>query len=367
MDMKEFERFNNVMDASIDKVVTDHLNKLSDIEYCVTTIQNIIANGGNTEILLTRATECVRTIKDEIEYFNSIDNIITSNLKELEEVKGRNRQLKEVNQNTLDTFKKITKEKDNKIKELNEKICRLTSENDTLSKNNIKYNDLFNLKDEKIGELNNKIDELNIEIDKKNIEIESLKAKVNSNNTYEELKETISKIEISVKDKKELKEMSKALSNIKTMLAGGYNENCLIEQINSLEDYGLIGRVDRIVRKLNDVNTSIKDNSLDTNNDSLIEERINKLDKTIEMIEENSKTLVVSNRAKKHKDVLSVNMHGETHPRFDNSIDKNELISDYKSGMTLKELSEKYGLSAPGIRNRLMFYGVYEKKYNTKK
>ena len=130
--------------------------------------------------------------------------------------------------------------------------------------------------------------------------------------------------------------------------------NKLSEDVNRLEN-----KVDSLTVSVNKLE--------DTEKDKEIADRINKLDKTIEMIEENSKTLVVSNRAKKHKDVLSVNMHGETHPRFDNSIDKNELISDYKSGMKLKELSEKYGLSAPGIRNRLMFYGVYEKKYNTKK
>ena len=46
-----------------------------------------------------------------------------------------------------------------------------------------------------------------------------------------------------------------------------------------------------------------------------------------------------------------------------NDIDNNSLIADYKSGMILKDLSEKYHISIPGIRNRLMDLGVYKQVY----
>ena len=44
-------------------------------------------------------------------------------------------------------------------------------------------------------------------------------------------------------------------------------------------------------------------------------------------------------------------------------IDDEQLKEAYNKGMTLKELSNKYNMSVPGIRNRLITLGVYQMKY----
>ena len=369
MDMKEFERFNNIMDASIDKVVTDHLNKLSDIEYCVTTIQNIIANGGNTKTLLTYATECVRTIKDEIEYFNSIDNIITSNLKELEELKGRNRQLKEINQNALDTYKKIIKEKDSKIEELNEKIGRLTSENDSLNEIKIRYDNLTKLnknecerlnseikeKDRVIYELNNRIISLETSIkkvligtyDKDGNKIPGVMDKLNTD--IRNMSTFIKKVLIGTYDKdgNKIPGVMDELNNVNSKLDNN------IDNISGIKDYtNDISRLENKVDSLTDSVNKLEDTEKD--------EKIAELNGAIQMIKDNVNTITYHYKTKEKG---RNNMHGKEHPRYNKLIDDNELIEDYKSGMILRELSAKYGMSIPGIRSRLIFLGVYKDVY----
>ena len=44
-------------------------------------------------------------------------------------------------------------------------------------------------------------------------------------------------------------------------------------------------------------------------------------------------------------------------------IDDEQLKEDYNKGMTLKELSNKYNMSVPGIRNRLIKLKIYQMKY----
>ena len=89
-------------------------------------------------------------------------------------------------------------------------------------------------------------------------------------------------------------------------------------------------------------------------------EMIESLEKAVNLIDDNAKALTLS---KKLKTEPRVNMHGEEHPRYRNDIDNNSLIADYQSGMILKDLSEKYHISIPGIRNRLMDLGVYKQVY----
>ena len=84
------------------------------------------------------------------------------------------------------------------------------------------------------------------------------------------------------------------------------------------------------------------------------------LAEAIKLVNDNSKALSMS---KKMKEEPRVNMHGAEHPRYDLSIDNTKLIEDYNSGMILKELSNKYKMSIPGIRNRLMDLGVYKQVY----
>lgn len=91
---------------------------------------------------------------------------------------------------------------------------------------------------------------------------------------------------------------------------------------------------------------------------------IESLDKVVDLIDENAKALTLSRKLKTEP---NVNKHGAEHPRYKDNIDNDELIKDYKSGRILKELSEKYKLSIPGIRNRLIDLGVYQNKYKTDK
>ena len=96
-------------------------------------------------------------------------------------------------------------------------------------------------------------------------------------------------------------------------------------------------------------------------------EMIEKLDGAVQsingivgLVDENVKSIALSHKL---KTTPRVNMHGEEHPRYRNDIDNNSLIADYQSGMILKDLSEKYHISIPGIRNRLMDLGVYKQVY----
>ena len=85
-----------------------------------------------------------------------------------------------------------------------------------------------------------------------------------------------------------------------------------------------------------------------------------RLEKAIDLINENAQALSLS---KKLKSEPRVNMHGEQHPRYITSIDNQELIKDYQSGMILKDLGAKYKMSPQGVRNRLIDLGVYKSVY----
>ena len=132
------------------------------------------------------------------------------------------------------------------------------------------------------------------------------------------------------------------------------------EQSKEIEDknieigslYGRLETAEEIIR--------VKDEAMSKISETLE----NKLFEVSNLIEENAKALVLS---KKLKTDPKVNIKGEGHPRYVDSIDNDSLIEDYKSGMILKDLSDKYKLSIPGIRNRLIDLGVYQNKYNTNK
>lgn len=127
--------------------------------------------------------------------------------------------------------------------------------------------------------------------------------------------------------------------------------NKLSEDVNRLEN-----KVDSLTDSVSKLDNTEKDKE--------IADRINKLDKTIDMIDENARALTYVYKTKKYP---NKDLKGEKNPRYNTLINNDELIKDYKDGMILKELSTKYGLTIPGIRNRLIYLGVYENKYNTKK
>lgn len=138
-------------------------------------------------------------------------------------------------------------------------------------------------------------------------------------------------------------------------------------------------KVNELIRQLNNQNVTLgqlqgrlemmdrlieaKNNNSNMVSVSLVD-MVETLEKAVNLINENAKALTLS---KKLKTEPNVNKHGAEHPRFNDNVKNEDLVEDYKSGMLLKELSEKYGLSIPGIRNRLIALGEYQAKYNTNK
>ena len=120
----------------------------------------------------------------------------------------------------------------------------------------------------------------------------------------------------------------------------------------------LVGQLQGRLEMMNEV-IKAKDNNSNMVQVDLVE-MIESLEKAVNLIDENAKALSLS---KKLKTEPRVNMHGEEHPRYRNDIDNDSLIADYKSGMILKDLSSKYGISIPGVRNRLIDLGVYKQVY----
>lgn len=119
--------------------------------------------------------------------------------------------------------------------------------------------------------------------------------------------------------------------------------------------------VNRLENKVDSLNDSI--NKLD---DTEKDEKIAELNDIIQMVKDNAKVMAVSQSCHIRK-INKKEMHGKDNPRYNLSVDDNELIKDYEDGMILRELSEKYDMTIPGIRARLINLGVYKKKYNTKK
>lgn len=94
-----------------------------------------------------------------------------------------------------------------------------------------------------------------------------------------------------------------------------------------------------------------------------IVEMIESLEKAVNLIEENAKTISTATHMK--------NRHigsGNEHPAYRQDVDSKALIDDYNSGkFNLKELAEKYGMTSPGLRDRLIKLGVYKSVYKSHK
>lgn len=146
------------------------------------------------------------------------------------------------------------------------------------------------------------------------------------------------------------------------------------EQSKEIEDKNIeIGTLQGRLETAEEI-ISVKDKALST----IAETLENKLFEVSNLIEENAKALVLS---KKLKTDPKVNTKGEGHPRYKEDIDNDKLIKEYNELLEfnskqtdkkykkaiLKELSDKYKLSIPGIRNRLIDLGVYQSQYETNK
>lgn len=164
-------------------------------------------------------------------------------------------------------------------------------------------------------------------------------------NKFKEIQD--SKLDELSRENDHLVDENKRLNNELNQLTINYNKQSV-----------LLGNMQATVDYLNKL-VEAKNNSSNMVQVDLVE-MIESLEKAVNLINENAKALSLS---KKLKDEPRVNMHGEEHPRYRNDIDNDSLVADYKSGMILKDLSSKYKISIPGVRNRLIDLGVYEPVY----
>lgn len=87
------------------------------------------------------------------------------------------------------------------------------------------------------------------------------------------------------------------------------------------------------------------------------------MNSALKLINENAKTISTATHMK--------NRHigsGDEHPAYRQDVDSKALIDDYNSGkFNLKELAEKYGMTSPGLRDRLIKLGIYKSVYKSHK
>lgn len=164
-------------------------------------------------------------------------------------------------------------------------------------------------------------------------------------NKFKEIQD--SKLDELSRENDRLVDENKRLNNELNQLTTNYNKQSV-----------LLGNMQATVEYLNKL-VDTKNNSSNMVQVDLVE-MIEKLEKAVNLIDENAKALSLSRKLKTEP---RVNMHGEGHPRYRNDIDNDSLVADYKSGMILKDLSSKYKISIPGVRNRLIDLGVYEPVY----
>lgn len=92
-------------------------------------------------------------------------------------------------------------------------------------------------------------------------------------------------------------------------------------------------------------------------------EAVETMNSALKLINENAKTISTATHMK--------NRHigsGNEHPAYRQDVDSKALIDDYNSGkFNLKELAEKYGMTSPGLRDRLIKLGVYKSVYKSHK
>lgn len=92
-------------------------------------------------------------------------------------------------------------------------------------------------------------------------------------------------------------------------------------------------------------------------------EAVEAMNSALKLINENAKTISTATHMK--------NRHigsGDKHPAYRQDVDSKALIDDYNSGkFNLKELAEKYDMTSPGLRDRLIKLGVYKSVYKSHK
>lgn len=92
-------------------------------------------------------------------------------------------------------------------------------------------------------------------------------------------------------------------------------------------------------------------------------EAVEAMNSALKLINENAKTISTATHMK--------NRHigsGDKHPAYRQDVDSKALIDDYDSGkFNLKELAEKYDMTSPGLRDRLIKLGVYKSVYKSHK
>lgn len=164
-------------------------------------------------------------------------------------------------------------------------------------------------------------------------------------NKFKEIQD--SKLDELSRENDHLVDENKRLNNELNQLTTNYNkQSVLLGNMQATVDY-----LNKLVDAKNNYSNMVQVDLV---------EMIESLEKAVNLIDENAKALSLS---KKLKTEPRVNMHGEEHPRYRHDIDNDSLVADYKSGMILKDLSSKYKISIPGVRNRLIDLGVYEPVY----
>lgn len=137
--------------------------------------------------------------------------------------------------------------------------------------------------------------------------------------------------------------------------------------------------IDKIIEMLNNINLSLININIKLDNLSKEVEYIEeKTDTDSKIISQQSKqitemkqqlTLTIMKSENTILDAVYKNKSEQTNivigrvPIARRDVDDEQLKEDYNKGMTLKELSNKYNMSVPGIRNRLITLGVYQMKY----
>lgn len=138
--------------------------------------------------------------------------------------------------------------------------------------------------------------------------------------------------------------------------------------------------IDKIIEMLNNINLSLTNINI----------KLDNLSKEVEYIEEKTDTdsKIISQQSKQiteMKQQLTLTIMKSENTILDaiyknkseqinistgripiakrGDVDDEQLKTDYNEGATLKELSDKYNMSVPGIRNRLLTLGVYQMKY----
>lgn len=168
-------------------------------------------------------------------------------------------------------------------------------------------------------------------------------------NKFKEIQD--SKLDELSRENDHLVDENKRLNNELNQLTTNYNkQSVLLGNMQATVDY-----LNKLVDAKNDSSNMVQVDLV---------EMIEKLEKAVNLIDENAKALSLSRKLKTEP---RVNMHGAEHPRYRNDIDNNSLVADYKSGMILKDLSSKYKISIPGVRNRLIDLGVYKPVYKNNK